>query len=152
MLKFHQNIAMQLTSLYCIVLLSLLCFEFMWRSRWSVRMTFPDMLHILVLFWLLDIIELWNHPILVKKGDIELILSFYTQVLCSDWLMDITLFGNITIFGCIDVRRIRILTTKDNDKNEYYLSFLLVPSTPFTPITSITPFTPITPFYPHYPN
>ena len=43
--------------------------------------------------------ELCTHPILVQKDKVELILSFYIQLLESDWFTDITLFGNVPLFG-----------------------------------------------------
>ena len=49
--------------------------------------------------------ELCTHPILVQKEKIELIQSFHTQLLGSDWFSDFTLFGHITLFGNADVSR-----------------------------------------------
>ena len=72
----------------------------------SPRITFPHTLHILVLWQLLDIMELCTHPIPVQKEDIKPILSFYTKLLRSDWSSDVTLFCNITLFGNDGVNRI----------------------------------------------
>ena len=47
------------------------------------------------------------YPILVQKDKIELIWSFYIQLLGSDWFSDITLFGNTTLLGNVGVLRIK---------------------------------------------
>ena len=43
--------------------------------------------------------DLCTYPILVHKEDIEPNLSFYIQLLGSDWFSDITILGNNAIFG-----------------------------------------------------
>ena len=64
------------------------------------------MLYIAALWRSLDILELCTHPILVQKDKIELIRSFYTQLLGSDCFSDITFFVNITLFGNDDINRV----------------------------------------------
>ena len=41
--------------------------------------------------------KLCSHPILEQKEDIKLILSFYTQLLGSDWFLESILFDNESV-------------------------------------------------------
>ena len=70
-------------------------------------MIFPHTLHIVVLWRLLDIMDLCTHPILVQKEDIESILSFYTKLRETDRFPDIILFGDITFLGKSGVSRVK---------------------------------------------
>ena len=44
-----------------------------------------------------NMLELCTHPIPVQKEDIEPILSFYTQLLGSDWFLESILFDNESV-------------------------------------------------------